>query len=107
MHGLILNNKKLGKIKNIQKYFKFSVLKDKKFLDKLLASALLDELFFKYGILATLKFNQEVIICVEPSLVVQNKELDYYIKSINHLFSRNFDKILLNFLKNTILRKFI
>lgn len=107
MHGFVLNNKKLDKIKNIQKYFKFSVLKDKKFLDKLLASALLDELFLKYGILSTLKFNQEVILCVEPSLVVQNKELDYCINSINHLFSRDFNKILLNFLKNTILRKLI
>ena len=107
MHGFVLNNKKLDKIKNIQKYFKFSVLKDKKFLDKLLASALLDELFLKYGILSTLKFNQEVILCVEPSLVVQDKELDYCINSINHLFSRDFNKILLNFLKNTILRKLI
>tara|TARA_B110001452_G_C14980627_1_gene342795 strand:- start:11 stop:256 length:246 start_codon:yes stop_codon:yes gene_type:complete len=81
MHGFIFHNE-LDMFKNIQKLMKFSVLKDPKFLDKLLASALLDELFKKYGILSTLKFNQEVILCVEPSLIVTNKELDYFIKSV-------------------------
>ena len=37
MHGFIFYND-LNKLKN-SKYFKFSVLKDKKFLDKLLTSS--------------------------------------------------------------------
>ena len=89
MRGLIFHND-FEKLKIIQKYLKFSVLKDKKFLDKLLASALLDELFRKYGILATLKFNQEVILCIEPSLIVTDKELNYCVKSINSLLEQDF-----------------
>ena len=106
MHGFVLNNKKLEKIKNIQKYFKFSVLKDKKFLDKLLASALLDELFLKYGILATLKFNQEVILCIEPSLIVEEKDLNYCINSFSNLLKQDFKKLVLKFASKLVIRKF-
>ena len=105
MHGLIFHND-FEKLKIIQKYLKFSVLKDKKFLDKLLASALLDELFRKYGILATLKFNQEVILCIEPSLIVTDKELNYCVKSINSLLEQDFKKLILKFTSRLFIRKF-
>ena len=104
-HGLIFHND-FEKLKIIQKYLKFSVLKDKKFLDKLLASALLDELFRKYGILATLKFNQEVILCIEPSLIVTDKELNYCVKSINSLLEQDFKKLILKFTSRLFIRKF-
>ena len=106
MHGFIFHNK-LDMFKNIQKLMKFSVLKDPKFLDKLLASALLDELFKKYGILATLKFNQEVILCVEPSLIVTNKELDYCIKSVKDLLKQDFKKLLIKFFTRLLIRKIL
>ena len=106
MHGFIFHNE-LDMFKNIQKLMKFSVLKDPKFLDKLLASALLDELFKKYGILATLKFNQEVILCVEPSLIVTNKELDYCIKSVKHLLKQDFKKLLFKFFTRLFIRKIL
>ena len=94
------------KVKKIQNYFKFSVLKDKKFLDKLLASALLDELFQKYGILATLKFNQEVILCSEPSLIVEEKDLDYCINSFSDLLKQDFKKLVFKFASKLVIRKF-
>ena len=59
--------------KKIQKLLLFCI-KDK-ILDKLLASALLDELYDKYKILATIKFNKEVILCLEPNLTITDKEL--------------------------------
>ena len=105
MHGFIFYND-LNKLKKIQKYFKFSVLKDKKFLDKLLASALLDELFKKYGILATLKFNQEVILCIETSLIVTTKDLEYCIRSFSSLLKQDFKKLVLKFAARLLIRKF-
>ena len=105
MHGFIFQND-LKKLKKIQNYLKFSVLKDKKFLDKLLASALLDELFQKYGILATLKFNQEVILCIEPSLIVEEKDLNYCIKSFSNLLKQDFKKLVLKFASKLVIRKF-
>lgn len=105
MHGFIFYNE-LEKLKKIQNYFKFSVLKDKKFLDKLLASALLDELFKKYGILATLKFNQEVILCIEPSLIVKEKDLEYCVKSLSSLLKQDFKKLVLKFASRLLIRKF-
>ena len=85
-------------IKKIQKLLPISVLKDEKFLDKLLASALLDELYRKYKILGTLKFNKEVILCLEPSLIVTDEEISKCLKSIKKLLDQNFDKIILKFL---------
>ena len=105
MHGFILKNQ-LDKIKNIQKYVKLSVLKDKKFFDKLLASALLDELFNKYKILATLKFNQDVILCIEPSLITNEKDLDYCVASLKKLFNEDFGKLLRKFAMRLVIRKF-
>jgi putrescine aminotransferase len=89
-------------IKKIQKLLPFSVLKDQKFLDKLLASALLDELYRKYKILGTLKFNREVIFCLEPSLTVNDKEISKCLSSIEKLFNENFNKIILKFLIRSI-----
>ena len=104
MFGFILYTKFLP-IKKIQKLLPISVLKDKKFLDKLLASALLDELYEKYKILATIKFNQEVILCIEPNLIISKKELDYCVKSFDKLFQQNFDKIIIKFILKSFKRK--
>ena len=106
MFGFIFHTKYLP-IKKIQKILPISVLKDKKFLDKLLASALLDELYSKYRILATIKFNQEVIFCIEPNLVISKKELNYSISSIEKLFEKNFDKIIVKFILKSFKRKII
>ena len=89
MYGFIFHTKYMP-IKRIQKLLPISVLKDPKFLDKLLVSALLDELYSKYKILATIKFNQEVIFCIEPSLIITKKEMVYCIKSLNQLFQSDF-----------------
>ena len=97
MFGFTFYTKNLP-IKKIQKLLPISVLKDEKFLDKLLASALLDELYRKYKILGTLKFNKEVILCLEPSLIVTDEEISKCLKSIKKLLDQNFDKIILKFL---------
>jgi putrescine aminotransferase len=101
MFGFTFHTKYLP-IKKIQKLLPFSVLKDQKFLDKLLASALLDELYRKYKILGTLKFNREVIFCLEPSLIVNDKEISKCLSSIEKLFNENFNKIILKFLIRSI-----
>lgn len=104
MFGFIFYTKFLP-IKKIQKLLPISILKDKKFLDKLLASALLDELYSRYKILATIKFNQEVILCIEPNLIISQKELNYCIKSIDELFQQSFDKIIIKFILKSFKRK--
>jgi len=104
MHGFIFYTKFLP-IKKIQKLLPISVLKDDKFLDKLLASALMDDLYKSFNILSTIKYNQEVILCVEPMLVASNKELNYCIKSLNELFQKDFGKMILKFILNSLKRK--
>ena len=84
-----------------------SLLKDKKFLDKILTRALLDELYDKYKILATIKFNKEVILCLEPNLTITDKELYYCIKCLDKLFKKSFDKIIIRFLLKSFNRKLI
>ena len=61
MFGFTFHTKYLP-LKKFQKLLPVSVFKDPKFLDKLLASALLDELYRKYRILGTLKFNKSYFL---------------------------------------------
>ena len=106
MFGFIFHSKYLP-FKKIQKLLPISVLKDKKFLDKLLASAILDELYDKYKILATIKFNKEVILCLEPNLTITDKELYYCITCLEKLFQKSFDKIVISFILKSFNRKLI
>lgn len=101
MFGFTFHTKYLP-IKKIQKLLPVSVLKDEKFLDKLLASALLDQLYRKYKILGTLKFNKEIIFCLEPSLTINDKEIAKCLNSMDKLFNENFDKLVLKFLVRSL-----
>ncbi len=101
MFGFTFHTKYLP-LKKFQKLLPVSVFKDPKFLDKLLASALLDELYRKYRILGTLKFNKEVIFCLEPSLTINDREISMCLNSIKKLFNENFDKIIFRFIMKSL-----
>ena len=101
MFGFTFHTKYLP-LKKFQKLLPVSVFKDPKFLDKLLASALLDELYRKHKMLGTLKFNKEVIFCLEPSLTINDREISICLNSIKKLFNENFDKIIFRFIMKSL-----
>jgi len=98
-------HKKYIKLRNIQKSIKFSILKDEKFIDKLLAGMILDKLYKEFGILATIKYNREVLLCLEPPLTIDDKSMNKCLASIESILKLNLNVELAKFLLRILKRK--
>jgi hypothetical protein len=100
-------HKKYIKLRRVQKIVKFSILKDEKFIDKLLAGMMLDKLYKEFGILATLKYNREVLLCLEPPLTIDDKSMNKCLKAVESILKLNLNIELGKFLLRVVKRKIL
>ncbi len=98
-------NKKYLQLRKMQKFMKFSILKDEKFLDKLLVSMFLDKLYGQFGILATIKYNREVLLCFEPPLTIDDKSMKKCLIAIEEILKLNLNTELAKFVFKIFKRK--
>ena len=99
-------NKKFLNLRKIQKFIKFSILKDEKLVDKILVGIILDKLYDKYNILATVKYNREVLLCLEPPLTIENKHMKICLNSIKNIL-KNLNIEFIKFFLKAFKRKLI
>lgn len=98
-------HKKYIKLRRVQKIIKFSILKDEKFIDKLLAGMMLDKLYKEFGILATLKYNREVLLCLEPPLTIDDKSMNKCLNAVDSILKLNLNIELGKFILRVVKRK--
>jgi len=98
-----INSPKLKKILSVipSKFFS-----DKLFLDKLVVTAIIDLLYRKFNILTIFTANKEVFLWVSPALVVKEKEIDFFYKSLESCIKIGLRKIVYKFVKRKILSLF-
>ena len=77
-------------------------LADEKFIDKLVVTAIMEELYTKHNILTTFKDNTEVILCVEPSIISTKEDIIYFTKCLDKVLNKNIVLLVSNLLKNKI-----
>ena len=99
-------HKKYLQLRRMQKLIKFSILKDEKFIDKILASMILDKLYDQFGILATIKYNREVLLCFEPPLTIDDKSMEKCLSAIEAIIKLNLSIELAKFLFKIFKRKY-
>ena len=99
-------HKKYLQLRSMQKLIKFSILKDEKFIDKILASMILDKLYDQFGILATIKYNREVLLCFEPPLTIDDKSMEKCLSAIDVIIKLNLSIELAKFLFKIFKRKY-
>ena len=90
---------------NIIEKIPLEFVRDKSFfLKKLTATAISCELYEKYNILTTINDSSNSNhLCISPSLIIEEKEIDYFFNSLNKVLSNGINNqtinIILNFLK--------
>ncbi len=98
-------NKKFLNLRKIQKMINFSILKDEKLIDKILVGIILDKLYDKHNILATVKYNREVLLCFEPPLTVENKHMNKCLNSLQKILKKNLNVEFIKFFLKAFKRK--
>lgn len=97
--------KKYLQLRIIQKFVKFSILKDEKFIDKIIVSLFLDKLYEEHRILGTIKYNREVLLCLEPPITIDDKSMKKCLKAIEEILKVNLNIELTKFLLKIFKRK--
>lgn len=99
--GIVFKKNFLKKYKNILKNVPIKFVQDDLFLDKLYVSAIIDRFYNQFNCLTSLSSNQEVILCISPSINIKKKDLINKLKDLEKLFSTSGQKIIFLFiLKN-------
>ena len=97
LFGIILHND-LSLIEKLLKNIPIKFVKDKKSLIiKLPYIALIDYLYSKFKILTHITPNYEIFL-ITPSLVVNEKEINYFFDSLNQCFKKGMKKIIFEFI---------
>ena len=90
---------------SIQGLIPISFLKDKMALKKILVSSIIFHLYEKYNILTFYGSNKGIPLKVSPSLIINKKEIDYFISSLDETLKIGLTKLVLNFVKSKFFNK--
>jgi len=82
-----------------------SFLKDKLALRKILISSIIFHLYEKYNILTFYGSNYGIPLKVSPSLIVNKKEVDYFMSSLDKTLKIGLSKLVLDFIKSKFFKK--
>jgi len=95
LHGIFLKtDTRFGKILSV---LPLNLTKDKKFLPKLMAAAISDWLFKNYKIYVLFSTTENVALLFAPSLIIDEKEINYFFDSLESAFEKGIWKIVAKF----------
>ena len=95
LHGIFLKtNTGFGKMLSL---LPLNLTKDKKFLPKLMAAAISDWLFKNYKIYVLFSTTENVALLFAPSLIIDEKEINYFFDSLESAFEKGIWKIVAKF----------
>lgn len=98
LNGIIIKSRAPKILKSLLQRIPSNLLNDERFLDKLITSSVISELYNKYNILTFYGDNIDVPLKVSPSLIVTKKQMDYFVDSLDKVLSMG---------EVSLLRKFI
>ena len=101
LHGIFFKTDNLL-ISKILKIVPFSITKDPKFVSKLAAAAISDWLYKNYKILVIFSNTDVVGLFFKPSLIIEEKEINYFFDSLEKTLQEGFWQIVLKFASNQV-----
>ena len=101
LQGIIFNSGP-NILKQLISYIPIELTNDKRFLSKLVTSSVIGNLYSEFNILSSLGQNKEICLWVSPSLIIEEKQIDYFFKSLDKTLSYGLFKLV----KNFILKKY-
>ena len=82
------------------------ITKDPRFIEKLYVSAIINELYREFKILSYAGFNRDIKLFFSPPVVIEKNEIDYVINALKQTIDRPPLLLIINFVKNYLLRLF-
>ena len=82
------------------------ITKDPRFIEKLYVSAIINELYREFKILSYAGFNKDIKLFFSPPVVIEKNEIDYAINALKQTIDRPPLVLIINFVKNYLLRLF-
>jgi putrescine aminotransferase len=106
LQGIVLKEKSLEKsFKYLSSALPISFFKDKQAFKKVLVSSIIYHLYEKYNILTFYGSNKGIPLKVAPSLIVDQSQVDYFIKSLDETLQYGMLNLVTKFIKNKFFRK--
>ncbi len=101
LQGIIFNSGPKV-LKQLISYIPTELTKDDRFLSKLITSSIISNLYSEFNILASLGQNREICLWISPSIIINNKEIDYFFDSLDKTLEHGYLKLIKNFILKRI-----
>ena len=89
-------------IRKITKLLPSSFFKDERFLPKLATASVISELYDEHNILTFYGSNTDIPLIISPPLVVKEKEIDYFISSLDQVLQKGLLRLIAKFAKRML-----
>jgi len=104
LNGILINAKsKL--IDSISKFIPMDFFKDERFLPKLATGAVISALYDEHDILTYYGSNREIPLIISPSIIVNDDEIDIFLKALDKTLEKGLITLILKFAKNKFFKR--
>ena len=104
LNGIIIRAES-SLIRKITKLLPSSFFKDERFLPKLATASVISELYDEHNILTFYGSNTDIPLIISPPLIVKEKEIDYFMSSLEQVLQKGLLRLIARFAKNKFLKK--
>lgn len=105
LNGIILNQDMNIAFKMALKFLPGDLFEDKRFMAKLINSAVISELFNTHGILTFFGSNTDILLITSPSLIVTDSEIDQFLIALDETLAVGKMTLVLKFAQQKFLRR--
>lgn len=98
LQGIIFNTGP-DLIKKIISSLPVKLTQDERFLNKLITSSVISNLYSEFNILSSLGQNKEICLWISPSIVVDEKQIDYFFESLSKTLDHGLISLITKFIK--------
>ncbi|MBI4403600.1 MAG: aspartate aminotransferase family protein [Deltaproteobacteria bacterium] len=104
LNGILFNDK-LPALQAITSILPSKLFRDSRFIQKVVTSAVINHLYNEFGILSFFGSNREIVFIVSPPLVIEERELDYFLTSLDKTLAQGLGKLITGFVKDKFFAK--
>lgn len=100
----ILIEPPLKGLKSLTEILPSKFFKDKRFIDKLVTAAVIEELYSEHNILTFYGSNEEIPLIISPSIVVKDVEINMFVDALDTVFKKGLIPLVLKLAKKKFFR---
>ena len=92
-------------LKKIISIIPTDITKDERFVNKLITSSVISNLYSEHNILTSLGQNKDICLWISPSLIVSKNEVEHFFDSLDKTLDKGIINLITRFIKNRFVKK--